>query len=215
MLRRRCLALARKRAPWPALHRAHRRSARRAQGGTRDPLGPSPQPARDLLPHRVGAGKLLGRRPDARNRRSARCRGGIGRCRRAARPGDEYQAPPALRAKLRVFLGGPIAIRPARSSSDRRNPIPGSRGVRQALRRQRPGTPAHGGRRHRRRAHAAGNPPARFRDCRQAIPALDRNVRLQPHQRRLLQRERLAVESRAARRVGFPRRGDDGLGRGQ
>ena len=94
-----------------------RRAARAAQaarrGRPRRAVGGS-VPG-DLLPDRVGAGVVVGRRPAAPGRRGARP-GGPRRGRRGpARPGHQHQAVAAVRPQLRVLLRGPAA-RPACSA---------------------------------------------------------------------------------------------------
>ena len=68
----------------------------------------------DLLPDRLGAGLVLGRRPARRGRRGARPRGPGRGGRGAARPGRQHQALAAVRPQLRVLLRGPAADRRAR-----------------------------------------------------------------------------------------------------
>ena len=85
----------------------------RKQAGCGGPSGPEPQRPRNLLPDGGHRGLQLGPRPG----RAARPgHGGGGRRAGGIRPagaGPKHQAQPAVRAQLRVFLGGPLPLRQA------------------------------------------------------------------------------------------------------
>ena len=96
------------------VHHPVGRPQRRAQaGGCGGPSGPEPQRPRDLLPDGGYRGLQLGPRPGRTARPGhgggGRRAGGI----RPAGPGPQHQAQPAVRAQLRVFLGGPVPLRQA------------------------------------------------------------------------------------------------------
>ena len=145
------------------VHHPVGRPQRRAQaGGCGGPSGPEPQRPRDLLPDGSYRGLQLGSRPG----RTARPgHGGGGRRAGGIRPagaGPQHQAQPAVRAQLRVFLGGPVPLRQAGRGLCARHPVQRHRRLPQALRRQQPGAAPHGVGLRRRRANPAGALPDRL-----------------------------------------------------
>ena len=145
------------------VHHPVGRPQRRAQaGGCGGPSGPEPQRPRDLLPDGGYRGLQLGSRPG----RTARPgHGGGGRRAGGIRPagaGPQHQAQPAVRAQLRVFLGGPVPLRQAGRGLRARHPVQRHRRLPQALRRQQPGAAPHGVGLRRRRANPAGALPDRL-----------------------------------------------------
>ena len=185
------------------LHRDDRRAPRRppAAGGH----GPGRHRRRrpgHVLPHGLRAGVHLGPGAGRGGRRGDRPRGSRPRRRRRARPGRERQAVAALRPQLRVLQRGPA---PHRSDGGGLRPWPAGRrgrGVPEAPGRQQPGVPPDDDRRGRRRAGAARARAGRLRARRARGAAVVGDVRLQPAQRHLRLRQRVAARRRAAGRVG-------------
>ena len=199
-----------------AVDHGERRAPRFAQAGAVGrPRRHRRQRPRHLLPHRLRARLVVGRRPRPPGGRGHR-RGGAGPGRRrGARPRHQHQAVAALWAQLRVPLRGPPRGRRARRGPGRGHPEPGCRHLAEALRRQQPGGRPAPRQRRRRRPHPARDLPGRLRAGRAAGRAVDGDVQLQPHQRGLRLAGPVAAHRGAARRVGLRRPGGVRLGRGR
>lgn len=134
----------------------------RKQAGAADHLGLNPSVPATCFPTAAtvacswdpALGEQLGRAMGGGGRRA----GGI--C--PAGAGPQHQAQPAVRAQLRVFLGGPVPLRQAGRGLRARHPVQRHRRLPQALRRQQPGAAPHGVGLRRRRANLAGTLPDRL-----------------------------------------------------
>ena len=151
----------------------------------------------------------------APRRRGARRRDLDRERRGPARPRRQHQALAAVRPQLRVLLRGPDRLGRAGRRDRERHPVEGRGHVAQALRGQQPGE----------RPDAASAPTSTRARCARSTcaassgssrrAAVDRDVLLQPDQRRLRLGGPVAADRRAARRVGLRRARRVGLGRGQ
>ncbi len=182
----------------PRRHESRQRSARRRRDGF----------ARVACAR--GDVELRARVPERRRDRQRSAPQGL---ERDARRRDEPRARSAQRPQLRILRRGSAAGGHARRRSGARHSEPERDLDGQALRAERSGDGAAFARRADRAGRAARVRSARVRDRDRARQAGRRDVRLQPSERRICLRQRLAAESRAEGRLEVSGLGDVGLGR--
>ena len=157
----------------------------RKQAGGDDHLGLARERAGDVLPARSRPQRDLRSRARGTRRRGARRRVGHRGRRRHPRPRHQHQALAAVRPQLRVHVGGSDRLRRDGRGPRQGDPVEGRRRLAQALRREQPGDRPAARLERRRSAPAAGDLPARVPARRRRTPAVDRDVLVQPAQRRV------------------------------
>ena len=154
------------------------RAAQTGRGRRRD--GPGGIGAGHVFPHGRGARVHLGRCAAHRDRPGVG-RGGEGAGRRRdPGSGREPETLPAVRAELRVLLGGPPAGGRTGRRPGRGHPVRRGRDLREAFRRQQPGNRSNAHKRADRRTHPEGNLPQHIRTNNRTGASGDVDVLVQP-----------------------------------
>ena len=140
-----------------------RRAARAPEtGGGRRPPWVECLASRDLFSDSGDSRQQLGHGARGRGRRGARKRGALAGRGHIARSGAQHQTESALRSQFRVLFGGSLSLREARGGLCARYPARRRARLREALRRELTGIPAHDTERRGRRESAPGDLPDRL-----------------------------------------------------